>query len=144
MKGQIEKRGNGVYRICWYLGRSNGKRRYGSKTIRGTKKQAARALREILARQDRGLAVPSRSPTLSEHVESWKSSESVASLRPRTLRDYIEQLDRHVLPRLGGLRVDALRASTIEAEFVGPLREAGKLRTARCPSRTSPTCTWAT
>lgn len=75
--------------------------------------------------------VPSRVPTLAEHVKAWKRSEDAAGLRARTLRDYAEQLDRHVLPRLGGLRVDALRASTIEAELVRPLREAGKLRTAR-------------
>ena len=82
-QGQIEKRGDGVYRIRWYLGVSNGKRRYGSKTIRGTKKKAQRVLRDILTRQDHGLAVFSRTPTLSEHVESWKASESAARLRPR-------------------------------------------------------------
>ena len=58
MKGQIEKRGDGVYRIRWYLGRKEGKRCYGSKTIRGTKKQAQKALREVLTQQDRGFAVP--------------------------------------------------------------------------------------
>jgi hypothetical protein len=55
----------------------------------------------------------------------------LVGLRPRTLRDCLEQLDRHVLPRLGGLRVDALRASSIEAELGRPLRETGELRTAR-------------
>ncbi len=47
MKGQIEKRGEGVYRLRWYRGRLNGKRIYGSKTIRGTNKQAAEELRKI-------------------------------------------------------------------------------------------------
>ena len=51
MKGQIEKRGDGTYRVRWYEGRRDGRRVYGSKTIRGTKKQAERALREVLARQ---------------------------------------------------------------------------------------------
>ena len=53
MKGQLEKRGAGVYRIRWYLGRDvSGNRRYGSKTIRGTKKAAQRALRKVLALVD--------------------------------------------------------------------------------------------
>lgn len=129
--GQIEKRGPGVYRLRWYRGRVNGKRIYGSKTVRGTRKAAEKELRDTLAKQDRGLVVPSRAPTLSEHVAGWKTGEAAARLRPRTLRDYVDQLDRHVLPRLGAVRVDALRASTIEREVVQPLREAGKARTAR-------------
>ena len=36
MKGQIEKRGDGVYRLRWYTGRVDGKRGYSSKTVRGT------------------------------------------------------------------------------------------------------------
>ena len=36
MTGQIEKRGDGVYRLRWYTGRTDGKRCYSSKTIRGT------------------------------------------------------------------------------------------------------------
>ena len=42
MKGQIEKRGDGVYRIRWYLGRKDGKRCYGSKTISGTPRRRGR------------------------------------------------------------------------------------------------------
>jgi integrase len=131
MKGQIEKRGEGVYRLRWYTGRVDGKRQYSSKTVRGTKKQAEKALRDVLAKQDRGLVVPSRTPTLKEFVDQWKASESAARLRARTLEDYLCQLVRHVLPKLGSLRVEAIRASTIERELVGPLRDAGKLRTAR-------------
>ena len=33
MKGQIEKRGDGAYRLRWYTGRVDGKHTYGSKTI---------------------------------------------------------------------------------------------------------------
>jgi integrase len=131
MKGQIEKRGDGVYRLRWYTGRVNGKRRYGSKTLRGTKKQAEKALREILAKQDRGLAVPSPTqiPTLGDYVDTWK--ETVAGLRERTIEDYLDMLERHVLPSLGGVRLDAIHATRIEAEVVAPLRAKGHLRTAR-------------
>jgi len=131
VKGQIERRGEGAYRLRWYTGRVDGRRQYSSKTVRGTRKQAEKELRTILGRQDRGLVVPSRTPTLREFVEQWKGTEAAAGLRPRTLRDYLDQLDRHVVPNLGAIRVDALRASTIERELVRPLRDAGKTRTAR-------------
>lgn len=104
MKGQIEKRGNGSYRLRWYIGRVNGKRQYGSKTVHGTKKAAERALREVLAKQDRGLAVPSRIPTVAEYLEVWKQGEAAAKLRPRTLRDYLQTFMAHVIPALGKFR----------------------------------------
>ena len=124
MKGQIEKRGEGTYRIRWYEGRRDGRRAYGSKKVHGTKKQAARALREVLARQDRGYAVPSpsRIPTLREYVKTWKAGEAAARLRARTLRDYQETLDRHVLQKLGDARLDAIHTARIELEVVKPLR----------------------
>ncbi len=134
MKGQIEKRGEGVYRLRWYLGRdASGKRRYGSKTIRGTKKQATRALREVLARQDRGHAVPSPStvPTLREYVDCWRQGEAAATLRDRTLRDYLALLERHVYPALGDARLEAIHTSRIEVDVVAPLRAKGHLRMAR-------------
>jgi integrase len=133
MKGQIEKRGNGAYRLRWYDGRKEGRRVYNSETIHGTKKQAERRRREILARQDRGHAVPSpsRIPTLREYVKGWKAAGSgSAGVRPRTFEDYLENLDRYVLPKIGDLRLDAIHTARIELEVVKPLREAGKLRTA--------------
>src|SRR5262245_52821319 len=107
MKGQIERRGDGVYRLRWFEGRRDGKRVYGSKTVHGTKKAAEKALREVLGRQDRGYAVPSpsRLPTLKEYVETWKEGEAAARLRPRTLDDYLDKLNRHVLPKLGEVRL---------------------------------------
>lgn len=132
MKGQIEKRGPGVYRLRWYTGRVDGKRRYSSKTIRGTKKQAERALRETLAKQDRGLAVPSpaKLPTVREYVERWKTGESAADLRERTLRDYLAILERHVLNKIGNTRLDAVHTAKLESDVVGPLRAKGQIRTA--------------
>jgi integrase len=132
MKGQIEKRGDGAYRLRWYAGRRDGKRIYNSETIHGTKKQAERRLRDVLARQDRGHAVPSPSqlPTLREYVKTWKEAGAQAlGVRPRTLEDYLENLDRYVLPRLGDVRLDAIHAARIE-QLMKPLRDAGKLRTA--------------
>jgi len=131
MRGQIEKRGKGAYRLRWYQGRVNGERVYGSKTIRGRRTDAEKELRRILARQDDGYAVPSRVPTLAEYVETWKRGEAAAKLHPNTRARYTEDLARHVLPKLGRRSLRALHAALIEAEVTGPLREAGKHRTAQ-------------
>jgi len=64
------------------------------------------------------------------HATAGRACSS-ASLRQRTRRDYLDQLERHVLPKLGHLRLDQIHTARTEAEVVAPLREAGHLRTAR-------------
>jgi hypothetical protein len=54
-----------------------------------------------------------------------------ARLRARTLADYLWTLERHVLPKLGDARLDAIHTARVEAEVVKPLREAGKIRSAQ-------------
>src|SRR5262249_23210384 len=133
MKGQIEKRGDGAYRLRWYTGRKDGKRVYNSETVRGTLKQAQKRMRELLTRGDRGQAVPSpsRIPTLKDYVAAWKDGQAAAKLRARTLVEYLALLDRHVLPKLGEARLDALHHSRIESEVIAPLEGAGEVRAAQ-------------
>lgn len=133
MAGQVIKKSEGRWLVRWYLGRVDGKRRYGSRVVHGTKRQAQRALRETLARQDRGHAVPSPSnqPTLREYVDRWQRGNAAATLRARTLRGYLASLERHVFPKVGAIRLDSVTSALIEAEVVAPLRKKGHLRAAR-------------
>ena len=57
MAGQIIKKGESRWMVRWFLGRDNGKRRYASKTVHGTKKDAQQFLREILRQRDLGVVV---------------------------------------------------------------------------------------
>jgi len=53
--GQIVSRGDRRWMVRWYVGRDgNGKRRYASETVKGTRKAAERRLREILNKKDEG------------------------------------------------------------------------------------------
>ncbi len=76
--GQIIPMGERRWRVRWFLGcdEKTGKRRYGSKTVHGTKRQAQRVLRENVGSQDEGFAAPSpaRIPRLSAYIERWKSA----------------------------------------------------------------------
>jgi hypothetical protein len=55
-QGQIERRGERRFLIRWFQGRdTSGKRRYGSKMVHGTKREAASALRDVLLRQEFGV-----------------------------------------------------------------------------------------
>ena len=55
MKGRMRQRSPGTGQICYELGRNApGKRRTKAQTIRGTKSDAQRSLREILTALDQG------------------------------------------------------------------------------------------
>ncbi|MGZ4408276.1 MAG: tyrosine-type recombinase/integrase [Gaiellaceae bacterium] len=62
-------------------------------------------------------------PTLTQYAASWL--ESIEGLvRPRTLEDYTNRLDRHVLPRLGESRLDEIDVEDILA-LISSLRRRG-------------------
>jgi integrase len=64
-----------------------------------------------------------RAPLLAEYGGSWL--ESIAGLvSPATFENYSGQLERHVLPRLGGRRLDEIGVDDILI-LIGELRERG-------------------
>ena len=81
--GQIIARGKGSWRIRWHLGG----RRYGSKTIHGTKRDARAELNKVLAAQGRGDPEPSRR-TLDEYLDKWLESAVDPKLAPKTASSY--------------------------------------------------------
>ena len=110
--------------VRWFLGRDGrGRRRYKSQTVHGTKKDAARVLRERLRERDLGTTIES-SLTLNEYLDEWLEKAATGRLRPRTVSDYREKLDRYVRPILGGQRLDRLRPLDVQA-LVTELSERG-------------------
>jgi integrase len=115
MAGQVIRRGDRTFLIRWHLGRGgDGKRRYGSKTIHGTKKEAEAALREVLRNRDLGVIVESRRVSLEAYLAEWIEKAARGRLRPRTLRDYQYQIDHYITPELGHLRLDRVTPLEIQ------------------------------
>lgn len=106
MPGSLTKRGENRWLLRYDLPRDpkTGKRRQGTETVRGTKKDAERRLREILTELDRGnYFVPSRQ-TLGEYLEGWLNKYALdhAASSAATAR-YL--LRRHVIDELGGTQL---------------------------------------
>jgi integrase len=115
MSGQIIRRGERRFLVRWFIGRDGtGKRCYGSKTVHGTKKDAQAALREVMGNRDRGVVVESRRVSLGTYLDEWLEKAARGRLRPRTLDDYKEKLNRYVRPRLGALRLDRVTPLEIQ------------------------------
>jgi integrase len=117
--GQIRKRGERTWLVRVYLGRdpATGKRRWLSRTVHGTKKDAEALLHRLLRDKDLGtLTLPSSMP-LAEYLERWLEDSARHRVRPSTLAGYREQLARYVYPVLGARRLCDLSPLDIQVLF---------------------------
>lgn len=122
MAGQIRKRGERAWLVRVYLGKdpATGSRRWFSRTVHGTKKDAEAVLYGLLRDRDLGrLTVPS-GMILSEYVERWLEDVS-RRVRPRTAEWYGATLRRWVLPTLGDRRLRDISALDVQMLYQGLL-----------------------
>lgn len=121
MAGSIEERSRGVYRLrVEGPRRADGRRRYVTRTHRGTAKTAQQALAQLLVEVGRGEHVGDDA-TVTDLLESWMA---VAQLEESTRRDYRSVIDRHLVPRLGRMKVHAVRPSHLDHFYADLAREA--------------------
>src|SRR5260221_8145654 len=109
MKGSIRERSSGVWEVRAYVGADpvTGTKRTISRTVRGGKRQAQRALAELVAeRPDRRAAAPARmtlNQLIEQHIDRHAGS-------PTTITEYRATWRRNIQPYVGRLplhRVDA-------------------------------------
>lgn len=99
-----------------------GKRRQTTRRGFETKREAQRALRDILSEvEDRTYVAPSKS-TLAEYLRVWLDGIRV---KPVTLAGYRRNLETYVIPRLGGVKLAALTPEQIDAMY-RELERSGK------------------
>src|SRR5687767_13876348 len=114
MAGQIIKRGEKVWMVRIYLGRSaEGRRQYQNQTIRGTKKDAQTWLTDALRKQDLGIPTFQTKLGLSEYLDTWLKTVAKPRITDTTYRGYEWQL-AHAKKVLGKTRLTQLRAEDIQ------------------------------
>jgi integrase len=117
--GQIIRRGDNKFLCRIFLGRDDvtGRRRYHNVTVRGTKKDAQRYINGILREIDLGhFAEPSRM-TLSEFLDKRLKDSAKPAVSDRTYRNYVWLLNHYVIPKLGGVRLSALKPLEIQSLY---------------------------
>ena len=107
MKGHIRQRSPGSWEISFDLGRDSfGKRRTKWGTVRGTKAEAQRKLREMLTAMDQGRNPLPADVSLRDWLDRWMSEEiRPPKRRQRTYETYRNIIDRHIVPYLGSLNL---------------------------------------
>ena len=98
MKGHIRQRSKGSWTIVIDIGRDpkTGKRRQQWHTVHGTKRDAERALREMLHSLETGAYVKPSRITIGEWLEQWCQSYVLMHVSPRTAESYQSEIHRHL------------------------------------------------
>jgi site-specific recombinase XerC len=131
MAGQLIQRGDKVWLVRVFAGVYGGKRKYVSRTVHGTKREAQTVLTKLLRDRDQGaLTTPVRT-TVAEYVAEWKESSLRGRVSARTFRGYTYSLDRYVLPVLGDKRLTALEPWDIQKLYQDMLERGLSASTVR-------------
>jgi hypothetical protein len=104
MRGLIQKRGSESWRIRAYVGRdAHGTKRYVSKTVRGTRKDAEQDLSRLLVELDEGRHAAAAPMTFGQLLDRWLAVKKQA-VEPTTLSSY-EWVARTYLGTIIGTRL---------------------------------------
>jgi integrase len=82
----------------------------------GSEEQAKAARDEARVAARAGQYVDRNAITVAAYLDQWIEAHAVV-VKPKTLQDYRHLLDRHVKPRIGGLRLQAVRPAQITALY---------------------------
>jgi integrase len=126
MRGSIIKRGS-TYSIVLDLGRGPDGRRI-RKWHSGyrTRKEAEKARIELLARVDQGAYVEPSRLTLTRFLRDQWLPSLTGQVRPTTLHGYRTNLERYVLPAIGGLTLQRLTPAHLNTVYGSLLASGGK------------------
>jgi integrase len=125
MRGNIRRRAQGSWTIQIYAGKdpATGKKRYVSRTVRGSKKDAENALAGLIRALETGLDLSASRLTVAAYFSRWLEV-SKDRVKARTHQRYAELVALHLRPALGSLQLTKLRPLHLEGLYKS-LRERG-------------------
>ncbi len=124
MKGHIKKRSKNSWSVIIELPRDyqTGKRRQKWYTVKGTKRDAERYLRETLNNLDKGVVIKNTRITFGEWLREWLDNYASIETGQSTLESYKSNIERHIIPALGMIPLAQLEAKDIQAFYAKELK----------------------
>ena len=116
MKGFMRQRSD-AWELRVYLGTDpvTRKQRYATRTVRGGKRVAQRALAEMVTDAERGLTVRT-SATAGELIEAW-FVQAIRDFSPKTVKETRGFIDRNLLPAIGAVPLTKLKPSDLDRYY---------------------------
>lgn len=124
MRGSIRKRYKGSWSIIldeYHTDPATGgrKRKQRWVTFRGTRKQAETKLTELLGAKDRGEYVEPSKLTLGAWLTDWlENAVKPPAKRINTYRTYKRVIEQKIIPALGAVRLQELRATDLKRFYL--------------------------
>ena len=117
-RGTITSRSPGSYRIRYSLGRDpvTAKRRFGTATVRGARKQAEKELVRLLRTVDTGEHVDPTRITTGEWLRLWVDAVKT-EVSPKTHERYAEIVRCYLLPTIGSVQLQRLTPTDIQRGY---------------------------
>lgn len=129
MRGQIYRRSSVSWTIQVYLGRdpATGKDRHIKRAVRGSKHDAERELTNLIKKINDGAFVRTDARmTLAEFLIQWLEGQARTKLRRSTWRVYKHNVDNHIIPELGSLRLTSVTPLHIQ-NFESKMLKEGRV-----------------
>jgi integrase len=114
-KGHIRARGPCAWELKYDVGIDpvSNKRITKFRTVRGSKRDAQRELRDILTAVDAGTLADAGKITVGAWLQTWLA-EAKHNVAPTTFQRYREIVDKHLTPALGNVLLGKLQPSQIQ------------------------------
>ena len=117
MRGNVTKRGR-TYTIVVDTGRDdNGKRKQKSKGGFKTKKEAEKALSELIVKIEKGDYFVSEDMLYKDYLDRWLLDYCVNNLAPKTIKTYKQLINSYIVPRLGNIKLDKLKPLDLQSLY---------------------------
>lgn len=119
MKGYIRQRAKSSYSISIYLGIDNitKKKKYKYYTIKGSKKDAQKFLIEKLNEINTGIFIDSNDMFLKDYFHYWYNQCCFNKLSPTTYESYKRNIDKHIIPLLGDIKLQKLKPLHLQSFY---------------------------
>lgn len=125
MTGHIQRRGKRSWRIKYDVGRNqDDKRQTRFATVRGTKRDAQKALINALHAVEHGTHVDPTAVTVAEYVRGWLAAPG--DITPKTAERYLQLAEQQIIPHLGAIALQKLRPVQIKGWQATLLAQGGK------------------
>ena len=121
MNGRIRKRSSYSWELTVDLPRRpDGTRKRNYETVKGTKAEAQRRLRYLVAQAEGGFPVNTSKTTLESYFDQWLEKHA-QRVRELTIYGYRNNIRRYVIPTLGSTRLIHLEPVAIESLYASLL-----------------------
>ena len=128
MTGSIRRRGRRSWELNFDLGRDpvTGARLRRFVTVKGTRRDAERALAEAIHRHNTGLDVAYGKMTVAQYLRRWLSDYAETNVSAATLVRYRGIVANHLVPLIGTVQLTELRPAHIQAAYARTLANGAR------------------